>query len=458
MKPEYRQSFEWAGNRARLITLAALLLIVALLWPGELIGILGIVSLLIYLKKVSSRWGDSRPFKIFAVGIAIRFFFLVLFAVISAVKGETFILFGDSGLSLRAADVALRVLYGTWDLSERHGSLVPELYGYTFFHWINGALYLIASHSPFLLKLANVAASCLAVWIVYLISFRITANRTVSAWVMGLGMFWPSNIIWSIDLLKEPTIQLYTAVIIYLFVDMIVRKKWQNLIILMLLWYPIGHFRKQYHLVILATLLISGVLFIPRRLVRGVIIAVILSIAGAIVIGPNGLRDRIDSFQQRVIGAQVGFVTTGGSYYVFVPERYLPQRGDRYSQMTLKEILTSYFKAIYFYLGSPRPHSRLSLNKLPVLPQMIVWHLMLILFLPVGVLYLLRYRCREAGAVLVFLAVATSAMALFTANEGTAFRHRDVMTLFYFIPITIGMFNVRGWLAERFGQSEFSHH
>ena len=75
---------------------------------------------------------------------------------------------------------------------------------------------------------------------------------------------------------------------------------------------------------------------------------------------------------------------------------------------------------------------------------------MLILFLPAGVLYLLRYRWREAGVVLVFLVVATSAVALFTANEGTAFRHRDILTPFYFIPITVGMLNIRGWLAEKY--------
>jgi hypothetical protein len=455
MRPEYKQFFELTGSSTRLIAAAVVLLIITLLWPAEMIGILGVISLLIYLKKVSSRWGDSRPFKIFAVGIAIRFFFLVLFAVISAVKGKTFILFGDSGLSFMVADFALRVYYGTWDTFEGLGWLVPGKYGYTIYHWINGALYLIAGYSPFLLKLVNVVASCLAVWIVYLISFRITANRTISAWAMGLGMFWPSNIMWSIDLLKEPVIQLYTAVIIYLLVDMIVRKKWHNLIILMLIWYPIGHFRKSYQLVILVTLLISSVLFIPRRLARGVLFVFILSITGVMVIGPKGIRDRIDNFQQQVIGIQVGFITTGGSYYVFLPDRFKPSGGKR-TLMTMKEMLTSYLKAIYYYLGTPRPYTRLGLNKLPALPQMVIWYLMLILFLPAGVLYLLRYRCREAGTVLVFLAVATSAMALFTGNEGTAFRHRDVLTIFYFIPITIGMFNIRGWLAEKYKELQLA--
>jgi len=453
MRSEYKKFFEFSGSSARLIAAAAVLLVVALLWPAEMIGILGLVSLLIYLKKVSGPWGDSRPFKIFAAGVALRFFFLVLFAVISSVQGKTFVLFGDSGLNFDAADVALRVCYGTWDLSERHVSLVPGFYGYTIYHWINGAFYLIAGYSPFLLKLVNVVASCLAVWIVYLISFRITANRTVSAWAMGLGMFWPSNIMWSIDLLKEPVIQLYTAVIIYLFVDMLVRRKWSNLIILILIWYPIGHFRKSYQWVILVTILISSMLFIPRRFAVGFLLVFILAVAGIMVMSPAGVKDRLDSFQQRVIATQVGFITTGGSYYVFVPDRFKSPSGLK-APMTMKETLISYLKAVYFYLGTPRPFTRLSLNKLPGLPQMIIWYLMLILFLPAGVLYLLRYRCREAGAVLVFLAVATSAMALFTGNEGTAFRHRDVLTLFYFIPITVGMFNIRGWLAGKYREMQ----
>lgn len=449
MKPECRQSFEWSASRPQLITAAGLVLIIALFWPGAVIGICGVVSLLIYLKRVSSRWGDSRPFKILASGIAIRFFFLIILAVVSAIKGETFILFGDSRLSFKVADVALQVYYGTWDLFNQRSALLPDTYGYTILHWINGAFYLIAGYSPFLIKLLSVVASCLAIWIVYLISFRITANRTLSAWVMGLGMFWPSNILWSIDLLKEPAIQLYTAVIIYLFVDMIVRKKWQNLIILGLIWYPIGHFRDGFQWVILATLLISSLLFIPRRLAVGIFIIFTLAIAGFIKIGPTDIKNRFENFQNRVIGAQIGFITTGGSYYVFLPDRFRNPVGKK-APLTVKETLTSYLKAIYFYLGTPRPYARLSLSKLPALPQMIIWYLMLILFLPAGVLYLLQYRWREAGVVLVFLAVATSAVALFTANEGTAFRHRDVLTPFYFIPITIGMFNIRGWLAEKY--------
>ncbi len=449
MNTEYRQFFPWTGFPARSIAVAAFALIIALFWPGELIGIFGMVSLLLYLKKVSSRWGDTRPFKIFAVGIAIRFFFLILFAVISAIKGKTFTLFGDSSLSFRSADVALQVFYGTRDFYSQGSSLMPGIYGYTIYHWINGALYLIAGYSPFLLKLVNVVASCLAAWIVYLISFRVTAHRTVSAWVMGLCTFWPSNMLWSIDFLKEPMIQFYVTVIIYLFVDMIVRRKWINLLLLGLIWYPIGHFRDGFQWVILATLLISSLLFIPRRLAVGIFIIFTLAIAGFIKMGPTNIKNRFDNFQERVIGAQIGFITTGGSYYVFLPGRFRNPVGKK-APLTVKEMLTSYLKAIYYYLGTPRPYARLSLNKLPALPQMIIWYLMLILFLPAGVLYLLQYRWREAGVVLVFLAVATSAVALFTANEGTAFRHRDVLTPFYFIPITIGMFNIRGWLAEKY--------
>jgi len=449
MDPENKQYFEWTGSRARLIAAAVLVLIIAVLWPGVLIGITGLVSLLLYLKRVSSRWGDPRPFKIFASGIAIRFFFLTILAVVSALKGETFTLFGDSSVSFRGADFAIQTYYGTWDLFNTESYLLPGLYGYTILHWINGALYLIAGYSPFLIKLISVVASCLALWIVYLISFRVTANRTLSAWVMGLGMFWPSNILWSIDLLKEPAIQLYTAVIIYLFVDMIIRKKWLDLVILGLIWYPIGHFRDNFQWVILATLLISSALFIPRRLAVGIFIIFTMAIAGFIKMGPTDIKNRFENFQNRVIGAQQGFITTGGSYYVFLPDRFKPSGGER-TPMTVKEMLTSYLKAIYYYLGTPRPYARLSLSKLPALPQMIIWYLMLILFLPAGVLYLLQYRWREAGVVLVFLVVATSAVALFTANEGTAFRHRDVLTPFYFIPITIGMLNIRGWLAEKY--------
>ncbi|GAI31011.1 unnamed protein product, partial [marine sediment metagenome] len=66
-----------------------------------------------------------------ASGIAIRFFFLTILAVVSALKGETFTLFGDSRLSFMGADYAIQAYYGIWDLFNQRSTLLPDTYGYT---------------------------------------------------------------------------------------------------------------------------------------------------------------------------------------------------------------------------------------------------------------------------------------------------------------------------------------
>ena len=99
----------------------------------------------------------------------------------------------------------------------------------------------------------------------------------------------------------------------------------------------------------------------------------------------------------------------------------------------------------------PYPFKMVSFNKLPALPQMVVWYfLMLVCFLP-GSLYLLRYHFRSSVILFVYILVFTPVMALFTGNEGTAFRQRDILTMIYFIPISVGFYNIKGWLASRLG-------
>ena len=118
--------------------------------------------------------------------------------------------------------------------------------------------------------------------------------------------------------------------------------------------------------------------------------------------------------------------------------------------MTAGETVTTVLKALYYYLTSPSLLGGLNPLKVAVAPQVVLWMILLAFFFIPGVLHLWQYHRRSSGIVLVYLLIFTTALALFTGNEGAAFRQRDTLTPFFFIPISVGFFNVTGWLSRKY--------
>ena len=434
-----------SSNNRQVIILGLVIGFLAGVFPGPAAVVLTMALLLLYTRRVSQRWDDPRPFRILVIGFSLRLLVIAVLALLSILKGELFIIFGDSKLYFDASLNALSIYAGILDSTSGSSSLYPSYYGYNFFNWIYGAIYYLFGYSPVLIRLFNTLSSCLLAWMVYLITYRICEHRTSAAWAMGLTMFWPSQILWSITLLKEPMLALYVSVIIYLFVDMIKRKRWYYLIPLGLLWYPMKVIRVNSHVVMLLTILLSLILFLPRRRIIGVVLVLLLAVVG-LGVGRSHIKSGYQIFHNMVVNSQMGFITTGGSYYKFIPERFKPVGGNR-ETMSAKEMTISVFRAVYYYLSVPNPFVRLKKSQVPVVPQMLAWYVLLLFCFPVGILYLARHYYRESGIILIYILVFTGALALNTGNVGAAFRQRDMLTPFYFIPISVGLINLLGWIS-----------
>ena len=420
------------------------------LYPGACIGILGLTLLTITLYRISRRRADPLLFRLFIAGLTARLIPIILLSLISLFKNRDIYLFGDSRMHLEVPKRALGIFYGFLPIDDPSSfNLHYGQYGYTFLHWFYSATYYLAGFSPFLGHLINASAGCLAGWMIYLITFKICNNPKAAAWAMGLTLFLPSNIIWSVELLKEPMIQLYISLIIYMFLELIINRKWRNLLILAVLCFPLKHLRAQTHLLMLGTVGLSAILFLPKKFYTGIIMAVSVTAAFGVISGSGKLNHYFQSLNAKIIDTQIGFMTTGGSYYVFVPPRYVPYTKLKY-ELSKPEFAVTYLKALAYYLGVPNPLKAGSIYKIPAACQMIVWYFLLSLFFIPGVLYLLRYHYSASGIVLIYIFFSTSAFALFTGNEGAAFRQRDVITPFFFIPISLGIVNAWGWLARKY--------
>lgn len=434
--------------KKRLCFLAISMGLFASLYPGSFFGLCGLSILLLYLHQISRFWNDRWPFRLFLIGFIPRLLIISLLYFYSPPSAYKVTMFGDSDFNFWMSEQAFYALLGNIDY--RAASLSPGLYGYNILPWIYGALYLLLGYSPFLIMIINTTMSCLTAWVVFLITYKITQHRTAAAWAMGFTILSPSQILWSVNLLKEPVIELILAVIVYLFVVMIQQRKWHYLIIITILTYMLGQLRMNLHYLVLAALGLSIFLFIPRRLITGTLL--IIFVLGTFIFyrKPSRMKEDYLSFQANIINTQIGNITTGGAYYKFIPDRYQPGANNS-TLMDFREITFSYLKALYYYLCTPNPFKRLSLNKTPALPQMFLWYFSMIFFFFPGTLYLLRYHFRSSGVIFIFLLVFTSGLALFTGNEGTAFRQRDIVTPFFFIPIAVSLINTLGWFARRAG-------
>ena len=181
----------------RLILLGLFLGIMAALFPGTFAVILASAVLLAAIYRASLRHNDRRLFVLFAAGFSLRLILIGLLSVISLLKHDIITLFGDSKLYFGASREIYLILAGIQDMNSIK-YFAPGMYGYNFFTLIYGGLYYLFGHSPFLIRFVNTLAGSLLCWMIYLITFRIYQNRTIAAVSMGLCLFWPSQILWSI--------------------------------------------------------------------------------------------------------------------------------------------------------------------------------------------------------------------------------------------------------------------
>lgn len=427
---------------------AFVLAMVSLFFPAVVFAGLLATLLLLQVRRSSISLGTDLPYRLIMLGFLIRLPVISALGIVSHLRGADVTIFGDSRLVLRVSYYALQAYIGSFGPIEKT-HLSPGFYGYSAINWFFGALHYLFGHSPFLALMINVLAILLAGWLVFLITFRITGHRGASSLALGFTVLMPSQIMWSINLLKEPLITLYLALFIYLFVDMIARRRWWHMPILAVMWMPLGHLRSSTNHLALLTLLASSFLFIPRSIWPGIAAMTCGAAAVFLKLGPEKIAELIRSFQTQIVAYQGGIISTGGTVYVVIPER-LTRGGAGGGPMTAGETVMTYLKSMYYYLTSPSLLGGLNPIKAAVAPQVLLWLVLLAFFFIPGVLHLWRHHRRSSGIVLVFLLVFTSAMALFTGNEGTAFRQRDILTPFFFIPMSVGLFNVTGWLSEKY--------
>ena len=382
--------------------------------------------------QYSRKRGLNRFFKIILLGISIRVLICILLDIFSQSGIAYSSAFGDSSFYYLKTYEALMVLDGQQNIKNTY-NLIKGTYGYNVLSWVYAVYYYLSGYSALALGIFNSMIGVLLAWMIHELTLKVGKNKTAATIALTLTMFWPSLLLWSISLLKDLALSLVCAVLIYFFILAIEKKQYVLIPLILVACLPMDHLRTQMDKLLIAIFLLSSILFIPQKKSTGIRITGFFILVALLILNTR-IPEIFDKIVYRITVSQMGFYTTGGAVYTFIP---LNQ-----GKLTFFQFIPSFFKALFYYLTVPSPFSGVTLNKLPALGQMLVWYFLVIFFLPVGAGYMFKYRYRISGVVLVLTFAVFTAMALFTGNEGTAFRQRDVVTPFFFIPIAIGIVNV----------------
>lgn len=306
-------------------------------------------------------------------------------------------------------------------------------HGYVY--WI-GYFYYLFGFSPWAVKLINCLLGALTAVLVFLVGQR-CFSTTPARWAGGLTAFFPSLILWSTTNLKDIPLTFFTLLILFLYSRLTQTQGSRSRLVLFLLLVGALRIHMTFRSVELSFLLAGALLlahFLPRFF-RSRPIATAAALSAFLLLGVAlSFREPVGYLIRQALmqpfNWHVGFTTTPGSSYTFLPAPFY-QGGYRWEwvetgQMNLA-ILLGMGKAVLHYLFEPFPWKISNSFQWFSYPQLIVLYA-LFPFVVIGLIRGLRKKKEDAFALILTTIIFTGIGSLANGNIGTVFRLRDMVT------------------------------
>ncbi len=316
-------------------------------------------------------------------------------------------------------------------------------YGFSGLTIFLGYLFYIFEPLKFSGRLINILFSTLNGIFVYYITKDSFDQKTAKISSI-LATFFPSLIIWSLDFTKEPVFILMTTVMLWSCLRFLNSNNLLYLALICIAALIQSTIREYFWLIGLAVFIPALFLFFRISLKKKALCFVMTAIAAVFFInqGGNFTPDRASTVVRanilKCLGVHVGSVNTGGFCYRTLEDKYYLPVSHPTQNMTTNEILNAFVMAWTHFLLEPYVWDLQSKSMILVTPQIIVWYLLLILAI-LGVVVGFRYNWKFTLTTLSYVFLISSIIALSSANIGTLFRHRDMVTTLYLIFSAVGI-------------------
>lgn len=308
-------------------------------------------------------------------------------------------------------------------------------YGWSGYLHIIGLFYYLFGYSPISVKFLNCLIGVLTAVFIYKISLNF--NKKTAKIAFSLSIFFPSLIIWSTTNFKDPILSLLSAVSIWAFINFLKNKKIRYLALSFLCIPILPYFTKmELWLILMASIFLTFavMLYIQKK---GLFILVLGIVLFVVLIAFQQQDISIKTQIRRIYGNHIGHIHTGGIVYKVLDDKYYDQP-DLLYEMGAMEFAYSSIKSLAHFLFEPFPNRMINSSLFLFYMQIILWYLFLFLA-GIGLLRSLVYGYKSYLPLLIFLTLGTIAVALASGNVGTLFRHRDILSPFYFIFTGLGI-------------------
>lgn len=195
-------------------------------------------------------------------------------------------------------------------------------------------------------------------------------------------------------------------------------------------------------------LIIFLALFLCLRIKLGkkILISFLLLALLSLLVWQQGrfIDNKVQVLIKDIISNQKSFATfASGSNYKIYDEFVYANEVSKIGRISPFILIKALPKGIVYFLFVPFPWKIYNVLQLYSYPQIMFWYVSFVFSL-VGMLIGLRYRLRSTLPILTFLAFFVVLLSLVMGNEGTAARQRDLITPFFYIFASAGIFHLLG--------------
>lgn len=302
---------------------------------------------------------------------------------------------------------------------------------------INQMFYLVATvywfvgRNPLFIQMFNALLGAATVYLIYLCAHTIFKNKKVARVAAVLTAFYPTLIVLSAQLLKDPIILFCLPLAILGTLKL--QEKFDVRYLAVMLVGLIGTlFIRQYIFVMLTMAILCSFFLGPNLSVKQLLQRILLIGGMGIVLTYLGYTARIlTQIQSYQSLEQVQ--KTRENFGQFAQSSY-GEGTDVSTFSGLTEALPVNFSYMMF---APFPWEVINFRQSLVMPEILLWWLAFALGI-IGLWYILRTHLRKAMVILVFTLILTLAYSIIQANVGQAHRQRTQIQIFFFIFTGVG--------------------
>jgi len=259
---------------------------------------------------------------------------------------------------------------------------------------------------------------------------------------LGLVLFLPTLLVWSVSLLKEALHFFLGTVSIVSGVALVRATGWRRLAALMAL---IGAAvvletvrAGGSSMVVIALLAGYTVWLLTRSRARFVAALVVVPLVAAAVLSRPAVQQRLTDGIRELARQHRGHAQTPGHNYKLLDERFYTLVDSYLETMTGAERLRYVTRATLSFVTVPLPWQIRTRSELAIVPEQLLYYL-LVAIAPVGVLAAWRRDALVTCLMAAYTVVAAASVAFTSGNVGTLVRHRAVALPFVIAFAALGL-------------------